>query len=263
MGYKPLVFHRLGFYFVILFFNSAFSPVSASEAIHFLIAEGASEPYQIVSTISGSAHSGVLTEVLQLALRDSGVQMTSVVRPYKRIKVDILARAHPNWVSYGSPAWLDERVLQMGEYSRLPILQSPYVLASLRNDLVPDLGDLRVKKVIVILGYTYFPSFQHWVSARNIELVYAPSHRHALSMLRHGRGDFYLAEEIRVRWQIRDAGMKADDFHLLDFSAILPESVLYFLFDKRMPARIKADISHRLKHMRDQGAIAEIVNRYQ
>src|SRR5690606_39179116 len=109
-------------------------------------------------------------------------------------------RRHQNWISYGSPSWLDERVMALSEYTRQPILQSHYVMASLRQSVAPAISDIRGKKVIVILGYSYFPSFQHWVDANQVTLISAPSHRHALAMLKHGRGDFYVAEDVRVHW---------------------------------------------------------------
>jgi polar amino acid transport system substrate-binding protein len=98
----------------------------------------------------------------------------------------------------------------------------------------PRLGDVRAKKVIVIHGYSYHPSFYHWVAANDIQLVYAPSHRHALAMLKQYRGDYYMAEELRVRWQARHSGVSLVELHMMDFSNIIPPSVVYLLFDKRI-----------------------------
>jgi polar amino acid transport system substrate-binding protein len=235
-----------------------------ADSVTFLIADGTVEPYQVVSPDPDTEpHSGILIDVLERALRNTDVQLNFVVRPYKRIKMDILAQRHTNWISYGSPAWLDERVMALGEYTRQPILQSHYVLASMAGPVAPELGDVQGKKVIVILGYDYFPTFKHWVAANHITLVRAPSHRHALAMLRQGRGDFYLAEEVRVRWQIRNTALAASDLHLLDFSAILPPSILYLLLDKRMPIATRERINQQLLALQDKGVIADILSRYQ
>jgi polar amino acid transport system substrate-binding protein len=185
------------------------------------------------------------------------------VRPYKRIKLELLAQRYPQWISYGSPAWLDERLLALGEYSELPVLNSHYVLAGLLESGSPSLADVRARKVIVIHGYDYSATFYEWVESNKIQLVYAPSHKHALAMLRQYRGDFYMAEALRVGWQARRMGVSANELFIIDFSEVIPPSVVYFLLDKRISPAMRAHINQRLFEIKQSGELANIVAQYQ
>lgn len=107
---------------VLLFCCCSYS-INAADEITFLIADGASEPYQIVSAQPHEKpHTGILTDLLTATLNGSNTKIVPVVRPYKRIKLELIAQRYDNWVSYGSPAWLDERVLVLSEYSETPVL---------------------------------------------------------------------------------------------------------------------------------------------
>ena len=235
-----------------------------ADTVTFLIAAGTVEPYQVVSTDSQrTPHSGILIDVLQQALSHTDIQLKFVVRPYKRIRMDILANRHQNWISYGSPSWLDERVKALGEYSQQPILQTHYVMATMKQAIPPSLEDVHGKKVIIILGYSYFSGFEDWVETNNIILVSAPSHRHALAMLKQGRGDFYLAEDVRVRWEVKRAEMPLSDLHLIDFSDVIPPSLLYLLLDKKMPADTRKQIDQALLRLEQRGEIEKILRDYQ
>lgn len=232
----------------------------AGEQLTFLLAKGAAEPYQIVDTSPARVHSGIFTDLLTRILRDSGAELVPVVRPYKRIKLELLAQRYPYWISYGSPIWLDERLHALGEYSDAPVLQTRYTLTRLAT-LVPK--ELRLSKVIVIHGYSYYPSFYRWVDAHNIELVQAPTHRHALAMLKQHRGDYYVAEELRVRWHAQRMDIPLSDLVMLDFSNVIPPSVVYLLLDKRIAPATRTLINKRLHELEQSGELAQILARYQ
>lgn len=239
-------------------------PVNAAGEVTYLIADGAAEPYQIASVKPDqTAHSGILTDILFSALHESGTAITSIVRPYKRIKLEFLAQRHLHWIYYGSPSWLDERVLELGKYSEIPLLESSYSLIGLAASGTPTLGEIHAKKVIVIHGYSYYPSFYHWVAANDIQLIFAPSPRHALAMLKQKRGDFYMAESVRALWQARQSKVPLTELHMLDFSSIIPPSVVYFLFDKRIPAQTRQRIDRRLQELKESGELDSMIARYQ
>ncbi|HTF83285.1 MAG TPA: ABC transporter substrate-binding protein [Cellvibrio sp.] len=246
-----------------LFIVCLLSAGATADTVTFLIAAGTVEPYQIVSDDPGrTPHSGILIDVLRQALSKTDIQLEFVERPYKRIRMDILANRHQNWISYGSPSWLDERLRAVGEYTQQPILQAHYVMATMRRAELPSLDDIHGKRVITILGYNYFSGFDAWVKTHDITLVSAPSHRHALAMLKQGRGDFYLAEDVRVRWELSRGDMRMSDLQLLDFSSVIPPSRLYLLLDARMPGRVKEQINTRLLQLHREGGMEDILDRY-
>ncbi len=236
-----------------------FMPVSAEAPLTYILAEGAAEPYQIVSTEEGVPHSGVLTDILHRLLAKTDYRLEPVVLPYKRIKVDLLNQRHDRWISYGSPTWLDERVLALGHYSDIPVLETPYMLVRMARA-----GDwaLEGKRLIVIHGYGYFPSFHHWIKAHRLQLIQAPSHRHALAMLRQGRADYYMAEELRIQWQARQLDIPPSALELRDFTSIIPPSQVYFLFDRRLGGELRKQLNDHLRQMEETGELAELVARY-
>lgn len=101
------------------------------------------------------------------------------------------------------------------------------------------------------------------MTANEIQLVYAPSHRHALAMLKQYRGDYYLAEALHVRWQARHSGVPLAELHLMDFSRIIPPSIVYLLFDKRLPVSVRDRINRGLADMQRSGALQALIKRYQ
>ena len=254
--------HRMAWRYLLVV--CLLSAEAGADTVTFLIAAGTVEPYQVVSDDpERTPHSGILIDVLRQALSSTDIQLTFVERPYKRIRMDILTNRHQNWISYGSPSWLDERVKALGEYTQQPILQTHYVMATMKQAILPSLEDVRGKKVIIILGYNYFSGFEDWVGDNNVTLVSAPSHRHALAMLRQGRGDFYLAEDVRVRWEVKRAKIALSDFHLIDFSRVIPPSLLYLLLDKKMPANTRQQIDQALLRLEQRGEIEKILKGYQ
>ena len=105
--------HRLAWRYLLT--ACLLSAGAAADTVTFLIAAGIVDPYQVVSDDpEHTLRSGILIDVLRQALSGTDIQLTFVERPYKRIRMDILANRHQNWISYGSPSWLDERVKALG-----------------------------------------------------------------------------------------------------------------------------------------------------
>lgn len=117
--------HRMAWRYLLVV--CLLSVEARADTVTFLIAAGTVEPYQVVSVDSQrTPHSGILIDVLQQALSHIDIQLKFVVRPYKRIRMDILANRHQNWISYGSPSWLDERVKALGGNQQHRLGQSTF-----------------------------------------------------------------------------------------------------------------------------------------
>ena len=239
------------------------APVCAQQSLTWVMADRAGEPFQIISNNPAQTpHTGLLTDILQAMIKDADIPLKTRVRPYKRIRHELIAGHHDFWITYGSPAWLDERVLALGDYSRRSVVEIRYLLAAFASEAPFALDDARGKRMILIHGYTYYPGFHHWLKAMAIEPVYAPSHRHALAMLRQQRADFYLVEEPRLYWQAQQLGIDRAQLQTLDFSAIIPTTQIAFVFDKRIPASTREQLNQALDKLHQSGELEQILQRY-
>ena len=56
--------------------------------------------------------------------------------------------------------------------------------------------------------------------------------------------------------------MDMSDLRLLDFSSVIPPSMLYLLLDAHMPEAVKDQINTRLLQLYQEGGMEDILNRY-
>ncbi|ACE83944.1 putative amino acid ABC transporter, periplasmic amino acid-binding portion [Cellvibrio japonicus Ueda107] len=270
----------------LMVFGACFGgvPVNASPVLplHYFVSDGASEPFQIVSNhrpllspapalISAETmvedsvplHSGVITDILLAALKPLETPLDILIRPYKRLKMEIVSQRFPRWISYGAPTWTDPQIMAQGEYIPVPIVDFRYTLTRMADGSPqPLVADIKRVRVIVILGYTYARTFYDWIEQQEIQLVYAPNHSSALAMLMQRRGDFYLAEDLRTHWLLRQNQLNLTQFHLIDFSSVIPPSQLFYIVDKNLPEPIKTRLQSRLTEMRDQGELEALIAPY-
>src|SRR5690606_3671507 len=136
--------------------------------------------------------------------------------PYRRVQRMLMDDTYPNWVSYGAQSWLRPEIWARVGVIDQPLFRASYQLVSKVADGPATTDTLRQRRIIVIHGYRYGGQFSEWVETHKHTLVGAPSHTHALAMLRMGRGDLYLAEDIRVQWEITRAGQGSDDLAIHD-----------------------------------------------
>ena len=117
-------------------------------------------------------------------------------------------------------------------------------------------------RIIVIHGYRYGGEFEQWLYEQGHKLVDAPSHQHALAMLRQRRGDYYLAEDIRVEWEIARAGGGREDLAIHDFSALIPDTPVHLIHNRDLPAPLAGELGRRLMLLETSGKLDVIRHRY-
>lgn len=246
------------------FFNV--SQVVADDAIEltWLISPLESEPFQVVIPDDPAGPRGIIADILHEALASTPLTLKLIERPFKRIRRELLEGLHDNWISYGSPVWQYQPLLEIGEYVQVPLLTSDYWLVSRTQDARDPHDDKAFfrRKVIVINGFDYHPDFHRWVNEQQITLIAAPSPRHALAMLEKKRGDFFLVENWRYLWHVKRYTDNPSAFAGVDVSHIHPSATLFLLVDRRLPAAVRQLLYEQLAAMRRQGRLDAILEAY-
>lgn len=230
----------------------------------WLVSPQESEPFQVIHSSDPDAPGGIIADILNEALASTNVKLKLIERPFKRIRRELLEGQHDNWISYGSPVWQYQPLLEIGEYVQVPLLTSDYLLVSRAQD-VRDAHDEKAffrRKVIVINGFDYHPDFHRWVKDQQITLIAAPSPRHALAMLEKKRGDFFLTENWRYLWHVKRYTSDPSKFAGTDVSHIHPSATLFLLVDRRLPAAVRQLLYEQLVGMRRQGRLEAILDAY-
>lgn len=239
-------------YSLILLFNLSLVATADEPApleLSYLISASASEPYQMSESWKG--YRGIVTEILDLVVAEEPVILNRLVLPYRRIQRGLANRELHHWVSYGSPLWTAPKIQSRSWFSATPLFRTRYQLAALRPLAQSVLNASRLN-IIVIDSYRYGGHFQQWVREHGHTLVFAPSHTHALAMLRQGRGDVYLAEDVRIRWEVARAGLSLADIAVYDFHHVIPDAEVHLTADSALPAAVLQGFERKLQKL--QGA---------
>ncbi|HEY7886039.1 MAG TPA: hypothetical protein VIC08_13935 [Cellvibrionaceae bacterium] len=238
------------------------SPVHAqhSAELTYLVSEVAAEPYQIV-TETGE-QTGLVTEIMQALLLGTEVSWQVKGHPYRRVQRMLLEDTYPDWVSYGAQSWLKPEIWARVGVIDQPLFRASYQLVTRAVDGLETPDALGQRRIIVIHGYRYGGKFSQWIEAQKHTLVGAPSHTHALAMLRMGRGDMYLAEDIRVQWEINRAGQGSDDLAIHDFSHMIAPIDIHIIYHRQLPQVLLQHMTQRLEALEHSGELRSIRTRY-
>src|SRR5690606_25247272 len=219
----------------------------------YLVSEIAAEPYQIINR--SNEQTGLVTDIVQALLAGTDVAWRVEEHPYRRVQRTLLDDTHPNWISYGAESWTLPAIWARARVIDEPLFRANYQLVSRAGDAAEAPLQKEHQRIIVIHGYRYGGQFNAWVARFGHTLVGAPSHQHALAMLRMGRGDMYLTEDIRVQWEIKRAGLGADDLRIHDFSTIIAPIDIHIIYDRRLPESFQAQLAQRLTRLRSSGEL--------
>lgn len=231
----------------------------AGHNLTYLVTAFAAQPYQVSPVQSG--YPGLVTEILTEVVEGSSIRLTEQVLPYRRLYRGLRNREFHSWVGYGSPSWLAPEIKQHTWFSSTPLFSARYQLAG----LAPAMDEPLLAEgfsIIVIDGYRYGGRFNQWVAEQGHALVAAPSHAHALAMLRQGRGDLYVAEEVRIHWEAMRSGRGLYDLALYDFSAVIPDADVFLTADAELPASVLQTLEARLAALDNKGALRRVYDRY-
>ena len=234
MVIKPLVYGLLFALFGCV--KAAAAEVESAEApvaLTYIVNEVAAEPYQVIT--GQGRHEGLVTDIVREVLKGTEVEWRVESHPYRRVQRLLGSAQSGDWLCYGAVGWLRPDALARSVLMEPALFVTHYQLVGRRGGPSDPLADARRARIIVIHGYRYGERFDRWVREHGHTLVEAPSHQHALAMLRQRRGDYYLAEHIRVDWEIARAGGGREDLRIHDFSALMAATPIHLIHNRDLP----------------------------
>lgn len=241
----------------------AVSPVRA-DVIHYLMVQKQSEPMQI-STDKGE-ESGVITDLVREIFHDSPHQIVIERMPYKKIQRQIMARKYTNWIIYGSPAW---SFPQNSNLSPTPIFTARHSLLIPINSKFKYTGldSILGKTLVLIVGYNY-PGLDPLLERGEIHDVRMVNYKQVfMELLSRDRFTGFVEMNFRVQYQlkrVREQGMKISEqsFTQADFSEIIPPYDIHLAMDPNMPEHLQTFIDQRIRALREDGTLKEIMASY-
>ena len=174
-----------------------------------------------------------------------------------------------DWIHHGSPTWTKASELEVIEFSKQPLFTLNNFLVSLKknNSNYAKLSDLYDKTLILIHSFRYFALEPHFKSAKNgkggrIEETRAYSYPAAFKMLRAGRGDYVVVDQLRGSLALKKNGFSKNNYLFENFRSVMPAASLHLVFNKDMPQEKKNYINKKIKTLLESGKIDSIVSRY-
>ncbi len=232
----------------------------ASSTLTYIVNEVAAEPYQIIT--GQGRHEGLVTDIVRELLKGTGIRWQVESHPYRRVQRLLGSPTSGHWICYGAEGWLRPDALARSVLMEPALFVTHFQLVGRRGGPADPIADARRARIIVIHGYRYGERFASWVRDSGHTLVEAPSHQHALAMLRQRRGDYYLAEYIRVDWEIARAGGGREDLSIHDFSALLAPTPIHLIHNRDLPEAQARVLVERLRAMAAAGTLEALYGRY-
>lgn len=259
---KPALHSRLALFWCLLPALLAILSARAQEPVEltYLVNQVAAEPYQVI-TENGN-HEGLVTEIVWALLEGVEAHWQVEAHPYRRVQRILANDDSGNWLCYGATRWLLPDALARSTLLEPALFITRYQLVGRREGPQDPVADARNSRIIVIHGYRYGDEFEQWLHEQGHEVVDAPSHHHALAMLRQRRGDYYLAEDIRVEWEIARAGGGREDLAIHDFSALMADTSIHLIHNRDLPAPLASKLGQRLRTLEASGKLDAIRHRY-
>ena len=261
------VCHRFRFsfkhfrWFSFLLFLYLSLPVTysvAGENLNYMVIEEQAAPFQIKDDSERS--SGIISDFLFKILDNSPHQIQVNSFPFKRMVKVINAGLYPNWITYGSSKWSAPQNLNLSDCS---ILTVKHVLLSPKENKLNFNGidSLLGKRIVLLFGFEY-PQLDKYMKTEEILELRVKKYDSAFKALELERGIGFVEMESRIKYNLKQAGRKIEDYDLIDLTSIIPRYDIRFSLAPNMPESIKTYIDDQCKQLKHSGELERIVNRY-
>ncbi|MFD2176274.1 transporter substrate-binding domain-containing protein [Veronia pacifica] len=243
----------------LAFLLSASFPISAWEIDYFVIKDQA-EPFQIVD--DRSRHSGIVSDIIQEAVRGTEHRVTPHVLPFKRMLAYLENNKSKNWIVYGSPIWAG---IQSSNLSSTPIMTVQHSLLTYSDNTFtfdgPD--DLEKSHVILLFGFDY-PGLERFIQSGIISPIHVKTYKSAFALVESQRPRLagFVEMDIRIKYNLRKSDRNIDDFRLYSLSEIVPDYGIYLSYSPNLDSEIQQFFDIKLAEMRLNGQLEKIISKY-
>jgi len=250
---------KQNFIWVVLFFFcflTDYTPIAVSaeddvekEEIRFVYTD---IPPLIYTNDQGEA-AGPIFELLSKVMEKTGYRWKAYHRPQGRLMHEIIKGKYNLWVGF-------EKSLNVVPDLKSEVLMSRNIIHAMNINVywvgdtkpIEKMEDLRGKKLITILGYTY-AGWTNFIRdpANNISECHASQFRNLVLMLKYGRCDYLINYEDPMREIIREIPISD-----LKYKNVAHHD-LRFMFDKRIEGgqEIMENIDKAYEALKDEGLL--------
>ena len=249
-------------YLILTFIFLTLLPIeSPADELSYLTISSQAEPFQII----GHANKGIITDILTEAVSDSDIKLNYYAYPFTRYIRMMHKGTHPNWISYGSPAWKEpvQLSIQSKNLSHEKLFDVTHVLV-IREDSdfrVNSIDDLFDVTLVTLTGFNY-PGLDQYLIDHKIEHIEVSSHKRALAIIENRRAVAFIAMKKRAMYSIKVDKFTPSHFKFINFSNIIPSYAIHFSYSDGVKAKTKQEIDKALVSMKESGRIEQIISFY-
>ncbi|WP_017222006.1 substrate-binding periplasmic protein [Moritella dasanensis] len=229
-----------------------------SESINYYVIAKQAMPFQI--TTDDNQHSGIVSDIIANVFIDK-YTVNYHVYPFNRMISELEAGGEKNWITYGSPNWGS---VQAENLSDKPIYTvSHSILTNAKSDFsYKELSDIKDKVFVLLYGFDY-PTLQPYIDNGEIKELRVKDYAAAFRILDKMPQDaIFIEMTSRIKYNLKIQSKSLSNYHLQDFSALIPSYPIYLAFDPKMDSELQKFINQQLSTLSDTGTLTEIINNY-
>ncbi|MDD1783150.1 amino acid ABC transporter [Enterovibrio sp. ZSDZ35] len=239
--------------------SALLSTTATAASIDYYVIQGQSEPLQIQE--DGENHRGIVTDIVQKALKGSKYQLNIHTYPFNRMIAELAKNQQANWVTYGSPLWGDMQAANLSEYPILEVEHS--ILSGAKSEFdYQTTDDLEDKVAILLFGFDY-PGLDKKIQSGDVSEIRVKNYDSALRVVDRLKGTGGFVEmDLRLQYHLKQLGFTREDYKLQKINNMIPNYQIHIAFSPGIDPEIKAYIDDRIKEMKDNNELQEIVANY-
>lgn len=232
--------------------------VSAESVDYYVIAEQA-KPFQIEN--QGESHSGIITDIVNEVFKGSKYQLNYQTYPFNRMISLLESNQEDNWITYGSPKWGKAQSENLSD-DPIYIVKHRLLSSSKKPLIYRKMSELNGKVVVLLLGFDY-PELQPYLTKGDIEEMRVKNYQSAFRVINRHPGDLVFVEmKSRISYNLEQLNIDKTWYEEHDFSNVIPDYPIHLAFSPNMDEALQAYINQRIKTLKKDGVIDEIVNKY-
>lgn len=234
------------------------SLANANKVDYYVIADQA-RPFQIET--KGTDHSGIVTDIVKEVFKDSEHKLNYHTYPFNRMISILSSQDKGNWITYGSPNW---GKVQSENLSDEPIYTVRYnLLFSSKKPIdYTNASDLNGKVVVLLMGFDY-PELQPYFASGKVQEMRVKNYQSAFRVVDRHPGEMVFVEMgSRITYNQNQLNLDKQLYGQHTFSDVIPDYSVYLAMSPNMDKEIQDYINQRLKVLKKQGKIEEIIKKY-
>jgi len=232
--------------------------IANSNSVNYYVIANQAMPFQI--TTAEDQHSGIVSDIIARIFVDN-YTVNYHTYPFNRMILELEAGGEQNWITYGSPNWGGVQAANLSEQPIYTVSHS--ILTNAKSDfLYTGTDNLKDKVFVLLYGFDY-PTLQPYIDQGEINELRVKDYAAAFRILDKMPKDAVFVEMTsRIKYNLKIQSRDLSNYHLQDFSALIPSYPIYLALDPNIDSELQQFINQQLSTLADAGTLTEIINRY-